>query len=73
MSNRESLDLPFGPLTEEDTMSLATSFFDASRREAQKIATERGISGADAIRIEYERLGFGKTHEKEIQNETQED
>ena len=40
---------PFGPLTREDFNKLSGSFYDASQRERQRIATQRGIRSSEFI------------------------
>ena len=45
----EDRDVPYGPLTREDHASLANSFYDSSRLEAQRIAQARGIRSGEAI------------------------
>lgn len=45
--------LPYGPLTREDFESLALSFYDASRWEAQRVAASRGISSGEYLRLQF--------------------
>lgn len=48
--------IPYGPLTEDIFEKLATSFYDESRADMQKIAQARGIRSGEYLAHQLKRI-----------------
>lgn len=48
-------------LTDEERLRLGLSFYDASRREDQRIAQNLGVTAGDAMKIAIDRVRNGQS------------